>query len=374
MTLFTKPSTYLLALLTLTTPTLAAWNNLTLSNYKLAQSGYSSAIANLDSALPNVKVSDIIADLNHNNPSTTPSVKHLIPSSAYGWQKTADFNDQDTEKWYPQGVTTSADAYDSGTYEGFRVQLISWHSDHYDNGKRGARVSFVSGKKYRHVLLVIPKGEDDFQAIKGLHAGGIMWYGNLVYVVDTTGGLRVFDLNHIYKVDSEVKEGIGRQTGGTFGAYGYEYVLPQVRTYNWQPKSGVMDMRFSFISLDRTTTPDSILVGEYNATCTDCRLVRWDIDYTNRLLKTSNGIATASEAVSHGNTKIQGAASINGKWFLTQSGGNLISYSWKDGKKTTTDTFPKVPEDLSYEKGVGLWTLMEVPGSRHVFAIDPAKF
>ncbi|KAH7381506.1 secreted protein [Pyrenochaeta sp. MPI-SDFR-AT-0127] len=374
MRLFTKPSTYLLALLTLTTPTLAAWNNLTLSNYKLAQSGYSSAIANLDSALPNVKVSDIIADLNHNNPSTTPSVKNLIPSSAYGWQNTADFNDQDTEKWYPQGVTTSADAYDSGTYEGFRVQLISWHSDHYDDGKRGARVSFVSGTKYRHVLLVIPKGKDDFEAIKGLHAGGIMWYGSLVYVVDTTGGLRVFDLNHIYKVDPEVKEGIGRQTGGAFGAYGYKYVLPQVRTYDWQPKSGLIDMRFSFISLDRTTTPDSILVGEYSATRTDCRLVRWDIDYTNRLLKTSNGIATASEAVSHGNTKIQGAASINGKWFLTQSGGDLISYSWKDGKKTTADTFPKVPEDLSYEKGVGLWTLMEVPGSRNVFAIDPAKF
>lgn len=144
--------------------------------------------------------------------------------------------------------------------------------------------------------------------------------------------------------------------------------------YNWQKKSGLTDMRFSFISLDRTTTPDSILVGEYHETRTDCRLVRWDIDYTNRLLKTSNNIATASEAVSHGNTKIQGGASINKKFFLTQSGGSLITFSWKDGKKTTEDAFSKVPEDLSYEKGVGLWTLMEQPGYRSVFAVDPSKF
>ncbi|KAF2246809.1 hypothetical protein BU26DRAFT_383022, partial [Trematosphaeria pertusa] len=318
-----------------------------------------------------VKVSDIIEDLNHVNPPKSPSVKHLVASSAYGWEDSSDFDDQNTEKWYPQGITTSADAYQSGTYEGHRVQLVTWHSDHYEDGKRGARVSFVkqgsaSARKYRHVLLVQPKGEDNFEAIKGLHAGGVAWYGNLVYVVDTTGGLRVFDLNHLYKVDASIKDKIGRQSGGKYAAYGYKYILPQVRTYTWQPKSGLTNMRFSFISLDRTTTPDSLLIGEYHATRTDCRLVRWDVDYTTRLLKTSNGLATASQAVSHGNTKIQGAATIDGKFFLTQSGGSLISYSWKGGKKTTADTFPKVPEDLSYEKGVGLWSMMEQPGWRSV--------
>lgn len=380
----------LIALLfTFSTPTLAEWFNLTLSDYKLKEGAYSSAIANLDAALPNVKVSSIIGDLNHDNPSTSPSVKNLVSSSAYGWESTASFDDAGTDKWYPQGITTSADAYASGEYEGYRIQLISWHSDKYDDGKRGARISFVKGKKYRHVLLVRPKGTDDFEAIAGLHAGGIMWYGNLLYVVDTKGGLRVFDLDHIYKVDDSIKDNDGKQ-GSSYGAWGYKYVLitlkcgirltrkryvvPQVRWYSWQSKTGVRDLRHSFISLDRTTTPDSILVGEYNETCTDCRLIRWDIDFNNRLLKTSGGIATASQAVSHGNDKIQGAASINGKWFLTQSGGSLISYSWNGGKKVTADTFPKVPEDLSYEVGVGLWTLMEQPGYRHVFAVNPAKF
>jgi hypothetical protein len=150
-----------------------------------------------------------------------------------------------------------------------------------------------------------------------------------------------------------------------------------VRTYAWQPKAGVPDLRHSWISLDRTTTPDSILVGEYNETCTNpgCRVIRWNIDYTTRLLVNSGGIATASEAVSHGNAKIQGGTTINGKFFLAQSTeGRLITWTWTGGKNPNDNTFPHSPEDLSYEKGVGLWTLMETPGSRSVFAVDPSKF
>jgi len=165
------------------------------------------------------------------------------------------------------------------------------------------------------------------------------------------------------------------KTGSECADLSSRYVLPQVRTYTWQSKDGVKDLRHSFVSLDRTTTPDSILVGEYNAVTFNNRLIRWNIDYTTRLLVTSGGIATASQAVSHDNLMIQGATTINGKFFLTQSLGAMLSWDWVKGKKTTSGTFPTVPEDVSYEKGVGLWTLMENPGNnRQVFAIDPSKF
>lgn len=358
----------------------AAWENLTLADYRLKQGAVSPVIAKLDALLPRASVGDVMADLNHVTPAVTPNVKNLVANTGYTWESTDGYDDKGTSKWYPQGITTSADAFESGTYEGHRVQMISWHSDKYDGGKRGARVSFVKrgatrGEGYRNVLLVQPKGADDFQAIAGLHAGGMLWYGNLVYVVDTTLGLRVFDLDHMYKVDTSVSDGIGRHSNGKFGAYGYKYVLPQVRTYTWQSKDGVKDLRHSFVSLDRTTTPDSILVGEYNAVTFNNRLIRWNIDYTTRLLVTSGGIATASQAVSHDNLMIQGATTINGKFFLTQSLGAMLSWDWVKGKKTTSGTFPTVPEDVSYEKGVGLWTLMENPGNnRQVFAIDPSKF
>lgn len=221
-----QAATFLLASFTFFPLISAAWNNLTLNDYRLVQTAFSPAIAGLDQALPNVKVSSIMSDLNHANPGTSPKVSYLIPSSAYGWEQTSSYDDQNTEKWYPQGITTSADAYGSGVYEGKRIQLVTWHSDHYDKGKRGARISFViqggKTKKYRNVLLVQPTGSDNFEAIKGLHAGGLAWYGNLVYVVDTTGGLRVFDLDHLYRVDSSIKDGIGKQKNGKYAAYGYK--------------------------------------------------------------------------------------------------------------------------------------------------------
>ena len=169
------------ALLALVSPALAAWKNLTKSDYKLKEGAYSAAIANLDQALPNVQVRDIIADTNHPNPSSSPNVKSLVAGTAYTWEGSLDFDDAHTDKWYPQGVTTSADAYDAGEFQGQRVHIVSWHSDHYDGGKRGARVSFVdrgAPRKYRHALLVQPKGSDDFEAIAGLHAGGLFCRGD----------------------------------------------------------------------------------------------------------------------------------------------------------------------------------------------------
>ncbi|KAL1956382.1 hypothetical protein VTO42DRAFT_7365 [Malbranchea cinnamomea] len=357
---------------------LAAWTNLTLSDYQLKQSGASDIIADLDGVLPVKKVKDVIADTNHKNPASSPKVTNLI--KAFTWEDVDGYDDAHTQKWYPQGITTSADAYGSGEYDGDVVTLVSWHSDKYDGGKRGARISFVNRNNaaslaYRNALLIEltrdSNGTPNFKAIPKLHAGGIFWYGNLLYVVETRKGIRVFDLEHIYQVNTG--DGIGK-VGNTYQAFGYKYVIPQVRSYSWVSKDGIKDFRFSFVALDRTSTPDSIIVGEYNTDAPN-RLVHFDIDYTNRLLKTNaNGIATATRAVSHTHTKIQGAVTINDKYFLTQSGGSLITFSWSNGEKVNSGVFPSVPEDLSYQAGYGLWSLMEMPGYRHVVAIDHTKF
>jgi hypothetical protein len=55
-------------------------------------------------------------NLNHRNSSTSPNVKHLIASSVYDWEHSSDFDDQDTEKWYTHGITTSADAFEKGEF------------------------------------------------------------------------------------------------------------------------------------------------------------------------------------------------------------------------------------------------------------------
>jgi hypothetical protein len=214
----------------------ADWKNLTASDFKLKQSGYrSSLIEDLDKALPGKKVKDIIRDVNHPALPTRPNVKGLVEGSSFTWHhdKDGNFDDVNTRKWYPQGITTSADAFENGKYDGEEINIVSWHSDKYDNGKRGVRLSFVrmtdiaSNRYYRHVLLVYPKrdkhGVASFKAVR-VHAGGLFWYGTLLYVVDTDNGLRVFDLEHIYQVDTGkgALRHIGRVEKRKYQAYGYK--------------------------------------------------------------------------------------------------------------------------------------------------------
>ena len=102
--------------------------------------------------------------------------------------------------------------------------------------------------------------------------------------------------------------------------------------------------------------------------------MHWDIDADSKLLVTKEGVATATRAVHHDYSKVQGATTINDKYYMNQSGGNMVTFSWQGGEKVTKGTFPAVPEDLSYQAGFGLWGLMEVPGNRHVVAVDHKKF
>lgn len=205
-------------------PAVAEFENITVDDYKLKGSDYSGIIKDLDKALPIKSVKQVLAKTNHNNPDSSPGVKDKL--SAFTWEDIDGYDDVNTRKWYPQGITTTADATDTGDYEGDIATLVSWHSDHYNDGKRGVRISFINMNKgaeraYRNVLLVRPTvggSKPDFEVLSGLHAGGIAWYGHFLYVVATTGGLLVFDMRHIYEVD--IGDGIGR-VGNGYQAYNY---------------------------------------------------------------------------------------------------------------------------------------------------------
>ncbi|OJD22966.1 hypothetical protein ACJ73_05680 [Blastomyces percursus] len=355
----------------------AEFKNITIGDYKLRATGCSDIIKDLDKVLPIKSVKQVLATTNHKNPDSSPDVKNTL--QAFTWDDADGNDDVNTRKWYPQGVTTTADATDTGDYEGDVATLVSWHSDNYNDGKRGPRISFINMNKgaeraYRNVLLVRPiegGSKPNFEALSGLHAGGIAWYGHYLYVVATTGGLLVFDMRHIYEV--AIGNGIGR-VGNEYQAHNYRYVLPQVRAYKWQPKEGVKNLHFSFVGLDKTSNPPSLVTGEWFPSGPG-RLTHWDLDKSSHFLKVDgDNIATASRAVQHSLTKIQGSITINNKYFLTQSGGSLWTFTWEDGQKRHKDVFSGVPEDLSYQKGYGLWAQTELPGNRHVVALDLEKF
>ena len=162
-----------------------------------------------------VNVSDAFADGNH---VMTGSASKLA------WESKSGYDDFKTKKWVPQGISSSADATDEGTYDGVDGWMVSWHRD----DDKSVRISFVdrASKKYRNALLVYPEADDNFREVP-VHAGGIVWYGDTLWVVDTKNGIRVFDLSNIWHVGSG--DGVGKKADGGYSAAGYKYVIPQIR-------------------------------------------------------------------------------------------------------------------------------------------------
>ncbi|EGZ68907.1 hypothetical protein NEUTE2DRAFT_114850 [Neurospora tetrasperma FGSC 2509] len=246
----------------------------------------------------------------------------------------------------PQGITSTANALDAGTYEGINGWIVSWYRD----DDKSVRVTFVNRARdtYRHALLVYPHASDNFREVPGL----------------------VFDLTNIWQVGSG--DDVGKVSSGVYSAAGYKYVIPQIRWYKW---SSSFKFRHSYMALDRTTTPDSLIVGEYQTSTSDpIRLVRYELDYTTRRLKTdsSGGVSKAVWAYCVNIERMQGAVSANGKFYLSRSNGASKGdlWAWVPGAaaKKNAGFYPRSPEDLSYDKRNGgrLYTVTEAEGVRYI--------
>lgn len=374
----------------------AAVTPLTASNFRYTLSETSSSLVSaLDAALPNVTMGAVADDANR-TPScpSAPSVTHR--TAYYCWND----GDRGTSDWYPQGITTSSDAYGEGTYEGKRLNLVSWY-DHAEDGiDKGVRISVsnlsasASAPPYRHVLLVEPSGTSSAPSYKpvNVHAGGIMWYGNLLYVADTSGGFRVFDLDHLWRVSTGSASKVGRQPDGSYHAFDYKYVLPQTAKFADSTVGGYAQLQHSSVSLDRTSSPDSVVVSEYRskddlAKGAQVRTVRVPIDYTDRYLEpASDGVIKATEAYRTDLESVQGSTAIDGEFFFSQSDGSDHSNPTSDGDLHTFrapsgslvrhgDALTVGAEDLSYDPTRDyLWSLGEYPGYRWVYAADASSF
>lgn len=373
----------------------AAPPRLTASNFRYSLSEPpSSLIGALDDALPNVSMSTVANDANRTAArcSDSPSVSYR--RAYFCWNS----GDQSTSAWYPQGITTSSDAYGEGTYEGKRLLITSWY-DHDGGIDKGARISVVdldsgtSRPEYRHVLLVEPErvnGRATFRPIT-IHAGGIAWYGNQLYVVDTSGGFRVFDLDHLWRVSTGNSSRVGRQSDGSYHAFNYKYVLPQTATFTDYTVGGYAQIRHSSVSLDRSSVPDSLIVTEYESPRSidngaQVRTIRIPIDHRDRYLEpASDGVIKATEAYRVNLESVQGSTAIDGKFYYAQSDGSsgsensdgdLYTFAAPSGSLVRHgNALTMGPEDLSYDPiRDHLWTLGEYPGYRWVYATDASNY
>jgi hypothetical protein len=333
-------------------------------------------IAELDKTLTAVSPVDVALDGNREATRLDASDVPEVNNFQFGFK----WNDGDNEVtyWYPQGITGSADSSATGMVSGKRIVLVSWYfktdAAGAPEGDRGVRISFVditdpARIRYRHALLVEPYRVGtrvSFRAVDS-HAGGLVWLGRYLFVPATFNGFQVYDLQHIF----EVNEGnsIGWDEGSqSYRAYDYKYVIPMVGRFVLPQES--CTARFSFAALDRTSTPISIVTGEFFSG-PGGRIFRWPLNPNTNSFVHENGVVVPTEAFYTGKTQMQGGLMNEGRAMLScgnQYGTDAKLYRLSPTGSTTFN-WPKGPEDLYYEHHLdALWTITEHRTDRYAFS------
>lgn len=313
-----------------------------------------------------------------------------------------DHDDDTTDYWVPQGVTGSGDASSTGYVDGKRLVAASWHapSDAF------ARVSIAdftkpsAGVPYHHLLLVEPyvdaSGQPNFRSVQNVHADGLMWYGNRLFLATGTR-LQVFSLDHVWQTGTSGTNAgnVGLYPDGAYARW-HAWALPMIAEYRtvWGPNGGWV----SCASASGTTpclnsislAPDrrSFVTAEYySAAAAGGRVIRWPLaDTTTGLPET--GVVHATEAYVSPIWHMQGAATDGTAFYLTgdcpgtpPSGTDpndwvCIHKALPDQAPHVLTQGPPLTQNLSYWPQTGeLWGINErintTAGARVVFKIYP---
>ena len=199
----------------------------------------------------------------------------LAPGLAVRRALTWDAHDRRDPQWWPQGITGSHDATDAPRADGRRLLVVSWYAKKgADGSEPGSRVSVVdvATRTYQHVLLVVPAVDDagapTIRPLK-VHAGGIVWRGDHLHVAATARGLVTCRTDDVLRVSDELVDRLPTS--------GHRYLLPVRSRYDARTDDGTERLRYSFLSLDRSTPAPGLLAGEYGSSSQSRRLVRFPL-------------------------------------------------------------------------------------------------
>ncbi|MFF0011933.1 hypothetical protein [Streptomyces sp. NPDC005374] len=266
-------------------------------------------------------------------------------TAAYCWDAA------DTRSWRAGAVTTSGDADDDGLWGANRVILSAWsRTGTAERGGGLARVAFVDANDlnrltYSWVLLAVPvDGGRDFRGLVS-QVSGMVWYENKLLVTASGDGgdaLYVYDMNRVQRatVDSGA---VGKVRGG-WSAHGEQWVLPAVGSYRLT--GGAAAPRPDYLSLDRSTVPDSLVASEWTSKDDDTGARLWRYDYSrdpgrSGLLATgTGGYARPAEAYV---TKASGSGpvlSYDSQWYLSRPADTEGDHGtlWRQNSSTPAKT------------------------------------
>lgn len=309
------------------------------------------------------------------------------PPPAPDWGFRWDERDQTDRRWWPQGITTSADHGDDGVFAGREVVLTSAYARKVDGVRQGARITVVdvTGRttvRYRHVLLVAPVLDDTgrlrLHPVR-VHAGGLVWHGPHLHVASTARGLTCFRLDDIVPVPAGGDPGRLGLRDYEVDAFGYRYLLPVRFSYDAGTSPGTEPLRYSFLSLARGGAAPELVAGEYARTGMTRRLVSYEVDPATALLRADDDGFSTPRFLSHdGTAHMQGAVTVDDRWYVTTSHGPRPGSLWTGhpgGLRRHRWALPPGPEDVAYQRATDrLWSLSEHPGRRYVFTVPRSAF
>ncbi|GIH15038.1 hypothetical protein [Rugosimonospora africana] len=348
---------------------------------------YDALNATLTSTLGTADIDTVMTNAEHTRTAiSSPGVAGY--STGFGF----DSPDNNDCKNYPQGITSSRDAVGAGSdnlgrYGGHQLILVSWYTmDACDGDQSRSRITLVDWDSsypntYRKILLVEPTGTASAPSFTDIpiHAGGVSWYGDYLYVADTGNGMRVFNMKDILKTNTGgTSDQIGRQSSGVYYAHNYGFVLPQIGTISAHTTAS-NPLVWSSISLDRVS--GSIVMVEYTCKsgCTSYpnrapRAVRFPFSSG---ATTFAATTTATEALQLPWYQLNGVASHNSRWWFDSSGAKQLYY-WTPATGSHTYAWVGGGESISYwEDNTSadlLWSLQETRGHRDVFAVTQATY
>ena len=299
---------------------------------------------------------------------------------------TWDAYDRRDRRWWPQGISTSADASDTEDIGGRRVLVTTWYSKVVDGTTHGSRVTFLDldTLRYRHVLLVVPvldeAGRLELEPLK-IHAGGVVWAGDHLHIAATAKGFVTVRLDDVMRVpgDDSRPDRLGYD-GDRVASFGYRYVLPLRFSYRARTEEGHTGLRYSFVSLDRRSEPPTMIAGEYARGRDTRRLARYHLDPGTWLLATGeDGFSRPIGVEDGGVVQMQGGVVAGGRYHVTVSRGPWAPgevYVGQPGRlRRRRFATPMGPEDIAYWPSTDeLWSLTEHPRRRWVFAMKRSFF
>jgi hypothetical protein len=305
---------------------------------------------------------------------------------------TWDAEDRRDRRWWPQGISTSADASETEEVvgaEGRRLLVVSWYAKELPGetgGPQGSRLTFLDlgSRRYRHVLLVNPGVRDGTLALEPLrvHAGGVVWCGPYLHIAATSRGVITCRVDDLMRVADSAAGDAGRLglEAERVSSYGYRYVLPVRFAYRAATDDGLERLRYSFLSLDRSSSPPELVVGEYGSSAQTRRLARFPLDpETLFLAEGEDGVSRPLVVDDGGVVRTQGAAVAHGSWYLTRSTGPWVPGSVYAGTPGSFRRFrwatPMGPEDIAWWPSTDLlWSVTEHPRRRWIYSMKRSRF